>query len=188
MPFKLGKTLHCHHHGHPYGQPHGHPHGQPHGHLCGQPHGHPSGHCHPHSHHHAYQSCCSYRCRAAPPVERHLLPGDDEDPAGREGRHVLEVLADVLGGSAQQLRVGALAVVDLPTDAIVHVSPEGRNEGPAIGQWEGFRCELADQRVEGDHTVVVHLLKKMGSMERALSKLLTHHKMWDECFVAADGL
>lgn len=174
MAFKLGKTLHCHPHGH------GHPQGQAHGHLYI--------HGHPHSQHHAYHSCCSYRRRAASPIERHLLPGDDEDPAGREGCHVLEVLADVLGGSAQQLGVGALTVVDLPTDAIVHVSPEGRNEGPAISQWESFRCELADQRVEGDDAVVVHLPEEMGSLERALSKLLARHKTWSESFVAGDGL
>lgn len=99
----------------------------------------------------------SYRRRAASPVERHLLPGDDEDPEGREGGHVPEVPADVPGGSAEQLRLRALPVVDLPADAVVHVRPEGRHEGAAVGQREGLRRELADQGVEGDHAVVVDL-------------------------------
>lgn len=99
----------------------------------------------------------SYRRRAAAAVERHLLPGDNEDPEGREGGHVPEVPADVPGGPVEQLWLCALPVVDVPTDAIVHVGPKGRHEGAAVGQREGLGCELAHQGVEGDHTVVVDL-------------------------------
>lgn len=67
------------------------------------------------------------------------------------------MLADVFGGSPQQLGVRALPVVDLPADAVVHVCPKGRDEGPAVRQGEGLRGELADQGVEGDHAVVVDL-------------------------------
>lgn len=109
----------------------------------------------------------SYRSRAASSIESDFLPGDNEDPGGRERGHVLEVLADVLGGSPQQLGVRALPVVDFPPDAIVHISPEGRNEGPAVRQGEGFWCELADECIEGDHPIVVDLHRDPLLFEQA---------------------
>lgn len=107
------------------------------------------------------QADCSYRSCAASSVESDFLPGDDEDPDGRERGHVFEVLADVFGGSPQQLGVRALSVVDFSSDAIVHVCPERCNEGPSVCQGKGLWCELADERVEGNHTVVVDLHKEI---------------------------
>lgn len=54
------------------------------------------------------------------------------------------MLADVFGGSPQQLGFCAFPVVDFSPDAVVHVRPEGCNEGPAVCQGEGFWRELAD--------------------------------------------
>lgn len=99
----------------------------------------------------------AYRRGAAAPVERHLLPGDNEEPVGREGGHVPEVPADVPGGPVEQLWLRALPVEDLPADSIVHIGPEGRHEGAAVGQRESLGCELAHQGVEGDHPIVVDL-------------------------------
>lgn len=103
----------------------------------------------------------SYRSGAAPSIESDFLPGDDEDPDGREGGHVFEVLPHVFGRSPQQLGLAALPVVDLPADAVVHVCPERRDEGPAVRQRKRFWRELADQRVEGDDAVVVDLHKEI---------------------------
>lgn len=84
-----------------------------------------------------------YRCGAAPSVKRDFLPCHDENPSGREGCHVFEVLPDVLGGSFQDDRVHGLSVINLASNSIVNIGPKGSNEGPPIRQGKGFRRELA---------------------------------------------
>lgn len=84
-----------------------------------------------------------YRRGAAASIERDFLPGHNENPSGREGRHVFEVLPDVLGGSSQDGRVHGLSVIDLPPNSIVHICPKWSNEGPPIRQGKGLRRKLA---------------------------------------------
>ena len=66
-----------------------------------------------------------YRRGAAPSVKCDFLPGHNENPRGREGCHVFEVLPDVLGGSFQDDRVHGLSVIDLASNPIVHICPKG---------------------------------------------------------------
>lgn len=105
-----------------------------------------------------------YRGGAAPAIERDFLPGHNEDPRGREGCHVLEVLPDVLGSPPQDGRVHGLPVVDLTSDPVVHIRPERGNEGPPVRQREGLGRELAHQHVEGDNAVVIDLKHQAGHM------------------------
>lgn len=100
-----------------------------------------------------------YRCGAAASIKRDFLPCHNENPSGREGRHVFEVLPDVLGGSFQDDRIHGLSVIDLASDSIVHICPEWGDEGPPVRQGEGLWRELAHQHVEGNHTIVVDLQK-----------------------------
>lgn len=115
---------------------------------------------------------------AAPSVKRDFLPGHNEDPRGREGCHVLEVLPDVLGGSGQDGRVHGLSVVDLASDPVVHVCPKWGDEGPPVRQGEGLGRELAHQHVEGDNAVVIDLKGKTGFAwwirNHDNSRVLTH--------------
>lgn len=98
-----------------------------------------------------------YGCGAAPAIKRDFFPCDNEHPSGREGRHVLEVLPDVLGGPFQDDGVHGLPVVDLTPDSVVHICPEWGNEGTAISQWEGFWRELAHKHIEGHDAIIVDL-------------------------------
>ena len=103
-----------------------------------------------------------YRRGAAPSVKCDFLPGHNENPRGREGCHVFEVLPDVLGGSFQDDRVHGLSVIDLASNPIVHICPKGSNEGPPVRQGKRFRCELAHEHVEGNNSVVIDLQRQEG--------------------------
>lgn len=89
-----------------------------------------------------------YRCGAASSIKRYFVPGHNENPSGREGCHVFEVLPDVLGGSFQDDRVRGLSVIDLASNPIVYICPKWSNEGPPIRQGKRFGRELAHQHVE----------------------------------------
>lgn len=84
-----------------------------------------------------------YRCGTAASVKRDFLPGHNENPSGREGGHVFEVLPDVLGGSSQDGRVHGFSVIDLTPNSVVHVCPKRSNEGPPIRQGKGLWRKLA---------------------------------------------
>ena len=101
-----------------------------------------------------------YRCGAAPSIKRDFLPCHNENPSGREGCHVFEVLPDVLGGSFQDDRVHGLSVIDLASNSIVHICPKWGDEGPPIRQGEGLRCELAHEHIKGDNSIVIDLQRQ----------------------------
>lgn len=84
-----------------------------------------------------------YRRGTAASVKRDFLPGHNENPSGREGGHVFEVLPDVLGGSSQDGGVHGFSVIDLTPNSIVHICPEWSNEGPPVRQGKGLWCKLA---------------------------------------------
>lgn len=116
------------------------------------------------------QLFCPYRGGAAAPVEGDVFPGSHKNGDCRERRHVLEILPDIFGDFFEEGRVCALTVVDFPTDPVVNVCPKRSNEGPSVGQREGFWCKLADQHIKGDNTIVVYLERLRGRFDLSLWK------------------
>lgn len=108
------------------------------------------------------------------------MPCGDEDPCGREGGHVFEVLPDVLRHFLQYFRLHRLSIVHVSTDTVVHVCPEWSDEGSAVTQRKGLRRELADLHVKGDHAVVVHLQTQAAVRNALLLPLLTRTSVWTE--------
>lgn len=98
-----------------------------------------------------------YRGGLAPAVEGDLMPRGDEGPGRREVGDVLEMPADVMRRPLQYLRQGGFPVVDVSTDSVVHIRPEGGDEGPAVAQGERLWRELAHMLAEGYHAIVVDL-------------------------------
>lgn len=109
-----------------------------------------------------------YRRGAAPSIKCDFLPCHNENPSGREGCHVFEVLPDVLGGSFQDDRVHGLSVIDLASNSIVHICPKWGDEGPPICQGEGLRCELAHKHIKGDNSIVIYLQRQERFYMRGL--------------------
>lgn len=110
-----------------------------------------------------------YRGCLTSSIEGNLVPCCNEDPRGREGGHVFEMLSDIQRRPFQQFRFGGLSIVDISTDAVVHICPKRSNEGPAVTQRKSLWSKLANLHVEGDHPIVVDLFR---GKENIISYLL----------------